>query len=301
MTLLFLQSNLAYLQAVTDPFFYANSPFDIEVGGGATLWSMDTPLQVLGCTEQHELCNKGKCWNFAVSKREKQQRFKDLGFNSRQVSTAGRILNIIESSTVWSIVEAVQGSQLQANQRVWGELSLGLPNDQWALEAEHLFGTMLNNIQVQSVEFVTGPNSVETGDLAIKLPEKDQWMCGTQIVRRDDYASFNILGLVLILVLGGVFWIGNLFIDIFVRRVQHFVPRGEQRMREWDHLNVLQLHRQTLETSGISGWSGETDGVPIISSSVSSLLLRTNSNLAGGGNVAEARKDGVFVFRNRIT
>ena len=131
------------------------------------------------------------------------------------------------------------------------------------------------------MEYVTGPNDPSDGGNIVDLPDEDKWMCTNQIVRRDDYISFNVLGLAIILVVGGGLIVLNLTLISMVSRIQQSTERGQRRNEEWQASDMLQLHRIALENQGIGRWEGADASVPVTTYSDTILLpLRQTSDLS---------------------
>ena len=124
---------------------------------------------------------------------------------------------------------------------------------------------MLSNMQVESIEFKTGPADPAFNYYMHNATDPDKtWMCDEQIVRRDDYASSSILGLCIIFIIGGIIIILlNLASSLVWERWQARTSRGICRNLEWLHNGTLQLQRLALEDEGITSWSGTSRSNPI--------------------------------------
>jgi hypothetical protein len=282
--LYFLAKSTVYLEPVNDPWFLAQEPYVDEPVNTTFYYSQD-PVAVLGCTYQFEICNadaaKGRrCFNADIEGSNLDEQLDGIRFNARQASTAKRILTSAMIGSVYSVILAQGAWGLLANRHNIDGVATSLPPDQWVLEADHMFGTSLNNLQILSVEYVTGPNDPSDGGNIVDLPDEDKWMCTNQIVRRDDYISFNVLGLAIILVVGGCLIVLNLTLISMVSRIQQSTERGQCRNEEWQASDMLQLHRIALENQGIGRWEGADASVPVTTYSDTILLpLRQTSGL----------------------
>jgi len=282
--LYFLAKSTVYLEPVNDPWFLAQEPYVDEPVNTTFYYSQD-PVAVLGCTYQFEICNaaaaKGRrCFNTYIEGSNLDAQLDGISFNARQASIAKRILTSAMIGSVYSVILAQGAWDLLANRHTINGVATALPPDQWVLEADHMFGTSLNNLQILSAEYVTGPNDRSDGGNIVDLPDEDKWMCTNQIVRRDDYTSFNVLGLAIILVVGGCLIVLNLTLISMVSRLQQSTERGQRRNEEWQASDMLQLHRIALENQGIGQWEGADASVPVTTYSDTILLpFRQTSDL----------------------
>ena len=166
---------------------------------------------------------------------------------------------------------------------------------------------MVNFASVQSLGFVAGPNddrgqgSGVVERLAVDLPGEVRWMCDAQIVALGGgggggvgYASFSVLGVVVILCVGGAGIVGGIAVERWgpvleralvrsigwlSRRVGRGKPDGREEEEEewarlfergdaeWHESGMLHMHRRLLRGS-LAGDAGEwTDGlgdVPVL-------------------------------------
>src|SRR4051794_24908140 len=109
---------------------------------------------------------------------------------------------------------------------------------------------MMANLQLRSLQYATGPSSPRFFKY-VQQPQSpdEQEMCTHQIIRQNDFASFNILGLAIIFVVGGLIIILNLSLNTIVNKIQQGTPKGQYRIKEWDingTLNVNGWHSNTM-------------------------------------------------------
>jgi hypothetical protein len=283
--LYFLAKSAIYLEPVNDPWFLALVQYVDEIDNTSYYLSED-PVAVLGCAYQFEICNAGtvngrKCFNSDMENTNLEEQLDGVGFNARQAAIAKRILTSARIGSVYSLILTEGASDLLANRQNVDGVSTSLPPDQWVLEADHMFGTSLNNLQILSAQYVTGPTAPSVGGTIVDLPDEDKWMCTNQIVRRDDYTSFSVLGLAIIFVIGGCLIILNLTLISMVDRLQKSTESGQRRNEEWQASDTLQLHRVALENQGVDQWEGIDASVPVTTYSNSIMLpLRKTSDLS---------------------
>jgi hypothetical protein len=80
---------------------------------------------------------------------------------------------------------------------------------------------------------------------------EEQWMCQNQLVQRDDYASFSVLGVALILVIGGLIIVVQLMLNpvtnFYHRRLHGGSDTEKRRMPAFNAAHVLQIQRLAFE------------------------------------------------------
>lgn len=104
-------------------------------------------------------------------------------------------------------------------------------------------------------------------------------MCSNQIVHRDDYTSFSVLGLSVILGVGCVIILVSFVLERVVDLLQRDTQKNRDLTQTWTELGLLQLLRKVLETSNSVVWQGEGD-VPIaLSEGLLDMPLRSSPRL----------------------
>ena len=276
-TLLFLTNYAAYWSPVHDPFFETTGSDTID---GFTYYYYGFAATVLGCAEQYEICNpklpsakdsSKTCIVISDPSQSSIPALAPLKLNHRQRSTAIRLLSAFQPTAIHEINHRQQGLNLLANNYVY-ELSVaGLPPDQWIKEINHWFGTMVNLLQLQSLSWIAGPNDPSRSRAeVVDIPEEERWMCDAQIMRRDDYASFSVLGLALILIVGG----GVAIVSFFLGRSGG--SSGEICVEE-EMAGVVKM----------SGWS--TVCCRCIGDTLRRSMPGTKEERAGSGRISGAR------------
>jgi hypothetical protein len=69
-------------------------------------------------------------------------------------------------------------------------------------------------------------------------------MCDNQVLRRRDYASFNVLGLCIILTIGGSIILLNAVIVHLHRLLRRKTPLSIFRQESWDANELLELQSE---------------------------------------------------------
>lgn len=91
-----------------------------------------------------------------------------------------------------------------------------LSSDQWTLELQQWFGASLAVTEMAAKQFVTGFGD-EVYDQYIKpAAAQDDWMCHAQVTKSAMYALFNVHGMSIVLVFGGLIVLMNLFAEVIV-------------------------------------------------------------------------------------
>ena len=265
MSLLFLAQNVSYTGPIDDPWFYAQTPIELIGGQTQTFYATasDSPVSVVGCTEQHQLCNpvNSQCTGLWGLTGTLHHKWDSLGFTERQIATYNRSF-VTASDSVLSATTQILGAKhmLVQNHVGYGNAAT-LPSDQWIRELNNWFGTMMTNLQLRSLQYAAGPSSPRFFEY-VRQPQThdEQEMCTHQIIRRNDFASFNILGLAIIFIVGGLIIILNLSLSSIVNKLQQATPKGQHRIREWDINGTLKLQRIAFQNHGTAGG---TDLAPV--------------------------------------
>ena len=274
--MLLLAQAVIFPEPVNDPWFLAQYSFTqnasfAQINGSdtATYYISADPLAVVGCTEQHQICNlnlphaKGCTALSGLNRTSVQDTFEELSLNSRQRGIIRRLYDTFWTSFLATVAENLGSRSMLAADYLSGWSSTPLPSNQWILELQNWFAIIFNNMQLEIAQYVMGygnPDYVKY----IQPPSSDEtWMCTNQIVQRNDYASFSILGLVIIFTFGALFIIIDMSLTTLIKRLRPDTRRSQDRKLEWTLYELLQLQRMAYEGYGIGTWSGQTDLVPV--------------------------------------
>lgn len=105
---------------------------------------------------------------------------------------------------------------------------------------------------------MTGYENPQYNDFVTPAVGDEAWMCHAQITRSSDYASFNVLYLVLILVIGGVVIAASYAVPSMMDwlrgrsrddHLDHFLPT------RWRNMEVLNLVEQARNSQFQDGWA----------------------------------------------
>ncbi|KAL1838710.1 hypothetical protein VTJ49DRAFT_2275 [Mycothermus thermophilus] len=302
-TLVLLSANdIRYASPNHDPWFSANGTFNFtftlpgSLGGAErTLFSCDHVVSALICADQYRFCNPstnmqcgeyGGIWEFISATRTSQR---SLGFSFAQAQTAMRIASALNRIDTNNIVFTLGASNaLRAARPLSGVISPGLPDNQWQIEVEGWFQTMLARLQAGVVEFSVkeGTSPFETlqreknRSLAV-LPEMLKGQCPIQLVRTaGEVQNFSVLGVFLVLAVSVVLIIVNLTLEWIVdfvgsKREGRPMPRAAWARQADSKYHLLRLaltgsrnydgsaRKWMLGRWGVPVPAGEADGCEI--------------------------------------
>ncbi|KAF2655639.1 hypothetical protein K491DRAFT_678705 [Lophiostoma macrostomum CBS 122681] len=239
---------------------------------------IDEPASTLGCTAQAQFCNpmypEGTACEPLGSWEVTTDSFADF-WSKEQIDAINWVSAYSEQEqvSVSTLVNAIGTSVLAARYDLAGGLSGPLPDNQWQIEVEHFVGASLASLQGTVVEAANGPTSEGLKELQV-LPDTDvaKRMCVNQKIRSTLYASFSVLPLALILIIGGILITTDIFLEPALNSYQnrrakslpHYsINRSTHSRLEWRSMSILQLQRMAHEGIGSGEWLKTTSENPI--------------------------------------
>ena len=263
-TIHFLSSSTKFTKPVYDPWFSAQTPFQDPGRLDLTYYIGEWPVKVVACAEKWQICNvrTGNCTSLSDLATIGQQLHSSalgMDYYGRQGMVGQRFMLMTLAEV---IPELGSGTLLAQQYNTWG-WSTPVPDNQWILEFQNWFAIRLTQIQRNVVDYIVGPDNTRYRKYITQPPANATWMCHNQIVQRSGYASFSILGVAIILVVGGLIIITNLMVDIVLSpiRNRHSARVGENL--EWKLASLLQLQRMAFEGRNKGTWSRLTSLVPV--------------------------------------
>ena len=257
-----------FLSMVPDPHYNTN--------GGVSndpLYSRDwdNPLTTVACAEQHQVCNPAasggrQCTNLTGLYDVLAQSASNIGLTPRQKAIVDRSVYPAWDNFYGRALYTLGGEYLITSKYVFGGESPAdvLGPEPWKEEFSNWFGMNLVSMQIESREYVIGPIEQSWYQyIEIANDTSNKWMCNNQIARRDDYSSFSILGICIILCIGGCMISLNVVGPFLWRRYQARTPDGRMRNTEWLLEGNLQLHRLAFENNGKGRWFNTHGATPI--------------------------------------
>jgi hypothetical protein len=253
---------------VNDPVFAAHVPITHPgSGGGNVTWYLaDFWVSVIGCTDQHQVCNpnNGRCTPLTGSTLV-QPATSALDLSPQQTSI---MKDMTDPGVFTNIYEAVfsrgQGS-LRAKETVSDLVQAPLPDTQWMIEVSSWFALGLARLQRTVVEYATGPANILPGSY-IQPPSDaaSKSLCSSQkVLLTDGTISFSVLALTIILVVGSVIIITSLIIAPTAGFSQRKLHRDDYTRVSWALDSKFQLQRMAFEEAEMGTWHGVTDPVPV--------------------------------------
>lgn len=244
-----------------------------------TVYGPDNPISVLACTEQHQFCNPNRgpsdvrctpmlplgvlidSWTT-----ESFGYFDPVFDNYNQRATLGAIAYGAQEAQLAILAPSFNTPPLLADDLRDGILSLGIPDDQWIQESDHIFAMSMNTVQRWATEFVTGPPAPYSQYTATAgysmIDSSTEWICKNQIIRDARYTSFSILWISLIFGLGGLIILVSLNLETVVSYFQRRYRRGLYQQVRWQLDSTLQLQRMAFEEAGFGEWEGGANEIP---------------------------------------
>ena len=192
-----------------DPWFSANGSETMTLSSGITLYRPDYIFNVMICADQYKICNSATSLCTPLGRRA------DLldqlvilnttdALSPSQVATAERIFFSLANSGTWNSVYGLGSSALWASARALRQISPGLPDNQWQLEATGWFQTSMAQVQAKVVEFASNPPQADLTVLpvceALDCSTEASWrqQCANQLVRTaGEVRNFSFVGVII--------------------------------------------------------------------------------------------------------
>lgn len=255
---------------MSDPFFSANIPYSypdvVKNNTNFTKYESDDYVNVLGCIDQHQYCNpnNNKCTPLMGTANILDEVFK-LDLNDRQLAVVGRIAPQQLRLTTYYSVNGRGPSALRASETVFELSQIGLPNNQWMIEASSWFAIAVAKLQEIPIRWATGPPNVPAGSTLDRasFPAEIQ-MCKSQIILSPGGTmSFSVLGIAVILIVGIFLMLLSLWLDSITGYVRWKLQSNDYKRIQWGLDGMFQLHRLAYEAAGQGTWTGGADAIPV--------------------------------------
>ncbi|KAL8965816.1 MAG: hypothetical protein Q9183_003673 [Haloplaca sp. 2 TL-2023] len=268
-TIMFLAPNaVTYTSPVYDPLFRATLPYNITDldGHNDTLYTADYWAGVLACADQYQFHNPMSGKSTPLTGRTKVlDDMVALEFNQLQQSTVISLYYTVGTSDIYYSVHTRGATSLRASDTLVGSdlTNVGLPDDQWTIEATEMFSISLAKLQQQVLNYALGPPNLYQ-DMEFINGSVD--VCQRQKIRGiGGFLSFSVLGIAIILIVGGLIILISTFLDMAVGYIQRKFMWNDHKRLQWAIDEKLQLQRLAYEEAGQGQWRGGTDAVPTTS------------------------------------
>ncbi|PIA93909.1 hypothetical protein CB0940_04186 [Cercospora beticola] len=252
--LMFLMNGYTYSAGpVHDPWFKTTNSHTIPhiTYSGATYetWfaEYDT-IGTLACFEDDEICNPalGICspvnpYGSSLSGDLTEL----LRLNEKQGSTLRRVTDALAKSAFGDMVVELNGASMLARRRSFDNTGSSLPANQWVLELQQWVSTSLVATEIAAKQFVTGYGN-EAYNRYVRPPTAvESWMCQNQVTTSTAYSSFSVLGLGIIVALGALIVLTNMFIEPIMLRLPgttKWATKQKVISTAWRMSELLALH-----------------------------------------------------------
>ncbi|KAL8705019.1 MAG: hypothetical protein Q9201_001864 [Fulgogasparrea decipioides] len=290
-TLMFLAPNtVTYVSPVFDPLFKATLPYNTTDfdGKNATLYTPDHWVGVLACADQFQFRNPASGKSTPLTSNSFiSEELEKLEYNKLQQATALSVYYTVLTGFTYYSVHRQGANSLRASDTLGGSdfFQIGLPDNQWMIEAAGMFSLSMAKLQQQIVAYATGPTYLHEGLTFVK---GDKDLCRRQKIRGvSGFLSFSVVGVSIILVLGGFLICAASILDTLVGFIRRKWDWKDHKRLQWAIDEKLQLQRLAFEEGGQGRWSGGTDAVPTTSKDellgFKSGLNKNHPRLAGNG------------------
>ncbi|KAJ9607618.1 hypothetical protein H2200_007696 [Cladophialophora chaetospira] len=282
----FLLNEASYLGPVFDPWFEATIPVPFNdtyliTDGGASngfTYSPNKNASVMACTQQTQYCNHdssrcsaltGVCPEGQPSPTKAMLK-EQLQLNKKQEAIFSRLWLAAWQSDMYQAAGLPVGTDLLASSAAPG-LTPALPDNQWILEMQHNFILGLISMQMQVMQYATGPPDTNDFQYLTRPNANESWMCNNQVVQNTGYTSFSELGLVLVFVIGGcIILVNQLISAIFGTKI------GPLPKNEWDRFYNLSLVLHEQDPAPTSDSNSSVQQVAKLDEKVPPLRRATN-------------------------
>ncbi|KAL9593457.1 MAG: hypothetical protein Q9219_007546 [cf. Caloplaca sp. 3 TL-2023] len=246
----------------------ATNPFNITDfdGRNDTQYSPDFFVGVLACADQFQLRNPtNRRTTTLTSSSILPVEIEKLQYNKVQTAPALNLYYAIGFQTTYFSVHSQGANSLRASDTLSGSdfTQIGLPDNQWQIEAAEMFSVSMAKLQQQILSYATGPTYFHQG---LTFVRGEMEICERQKIRGiSGFLSFSVLGVSIILGLGSLLILTSFCIDSLVGFIRRRLKWKDYKSLQWTLDEKLQLQRLALEKAGQGLWTGEMNSVPITS------------------------------------
>jgi hypothetical protein len=291
---------MRYSGPVDDPWFEAHEAhsevmkIEYDARENVTWYYPKYPVSVVGCACQYQFCGptatEGTVCTPLTGMDTAVRLCSDILRFPRQRAALRRIVEVIGSIGDMSrLATTLVGNVLLANH--FGPIEEHpLPNDQWIRELNHMFGTLMTVLQIRNYRFAGGYDP--QFEPKVTPPRaNDTWMCGNQMVRRNDYQSFSVLGLGIIVGLGGFIILVNMTLSEVVGMIQKRYHKHGHGRREWNLLKTETLQLLAYSAQGVDMLSGLNSIQPALDATSCTVPNTTQESKQDGAELVYPTND----------
>lgn len=191
-TILFLSSNgLPFLQRTTDDWYRATIPArQLSLNGwNGTIQSyyQDEPASPMACLERQQLCitvkGQGRVCTPLVTAMDIPQNTEAILQDREQLNRVIWFYNVLTSPSVHlaEVISNLHTGGLLARNSMSSNAQGFLPDNQWQLEVQHWFATIMAGIQQSFVRTAIGPTPDLVPFATGPQSEQSKAMCNSQV------------------------------------------------------------------------------------------------------------------------
>jgi hypothetical protein len=282
LTLLMLSNQAQYLGPVEDAWFAATTTQDqrglgLDPAPDSSVYLPNKLISTMGCVEQYQYCNQDRCTSPDGYYTVDPSQDNGLHLNSKQRAVFRVLLNAAWAMKIKFLSQLMGAECLLAQQFVQdnsgGLGSAPVYSDQWQREVENMHNISLAVLQQKVADFAGQPY-METqpgvsDETFVKPPQtaEEIKLCQQIKVRSSTHTSFSLFGMLLILLIGAIIILTNIWLPsiVFGLRDGDRV-REEYKIRDWWDSGMLQIQRAAYENRGVGPWEGTERDVPVTTS-----------------------------------
>ncbi|KAM7218680.1 hypothetical protein V8F06_005999 [Rhypophila decipiens] len=282
-TILFLSSNsMPYMRRTTDEWYQATTPFRTLTHRNynttsATTYLQDEPASPLGCMEQRQFCTHRRKAPDGVSPFcTPLVGLRGIPGNAEALvegDPAPGELNyfkwfynvwITPQDTLNHAISFLHATALQSRFSISRNTQGPLPDNQWQMEVQHMFSTLLAGVQQAFVHAANVPQAPGLDEFLVPpASEQSTYLCQNQKIRSNAYASFSLFGLLFITILGVIIILLSYLLEPIAGWFHRRGKYNDYAYYEWISNSSFQLQRLAHQGVGAGEWKGATDDVPV--------------------------------------
>lgn len=265
-TLVFLQNNADFANPVEDIWYHATVPATDDSGFDSYVYRAVQPVTVMGCIEQHQLCDPSLPADVQCSALTGWSALRDSHiYSGPRASIAQALYNAISNSLLRDIFFGLGTDALLASESIHGASSLftaPLPSNQWQLEVESWHAQAMAHIQRLVANVASGPIE-DTSAAYVTPPVASSFnICISQKIRAPGYSSFSMIGLALVVGAGLSIIVANLTLPTLVKKICRLFGIGARAREDWDLDGLFQVQRLAYQEAKLGTWSSREGRIP---------------------------------------
>ncbi|GAB1315231.1 hypothetical protein MFIFM68171_05441 [Madurella fahalii] len=273
------QNDMRYSAPIHDPWFSANGTYNYTYQGLLSTLA-DAYVSTMVCADQYVWCNPSTslCTPpggiFHLTQHLTQN---TLMYNTAQAATAARLMANFGAINTFNTLTSLGADGLWAHKMAIGNISPGLPDNQWQIEVLGWFQTNLARMQANVVEFAskaagTAPSSGNTGSrrrlTMMPMTQAQREQCDNQLVQAvGEVQNFSLLGVLVIVCVSVIVVLVDCSLQPIVDFIVPFLGRRSASTRDARQADSkLHLARMALTraTKGGNEWELGSWSVPVL-------------------------------------